>query len=317
MLSLLSAKALIILTIFSAGVVFSQPPPDFVDDNNYSEESSTGNEIQKLDIGIGYQLSQVKYESYDYNIETYSTPDFCYEAEKMLLNSKRMSLNFNAGYYHYKYKNDYFSYDDEYLGVEITSHVKKYLTDKFLGIGFNTYNQIAEDYNYTTMNLDLMIGYDAQNEYISLLTPDKTYREGLYAELLLRKNLYYNDSEWDPSTLHIAAGYAWANVSFNYVNSIYAKMEIPVGDDEYSVLFFSNDYRIDFTRNINAGLYLDLEYVSNNYISQTVFNMKPFVTYYLEKIYLQMFYNFENLNIENVTQETSTFGLKVSYFWQM
>ncbi|GEM_PF-4704373 len=95
MFSSLSAKTLTIIIIFSVGVVYSQPPPDFVDDNNYSEEPSTGNEIQRLYIGIEYQCSQANYESFDYNIETYSTPDFYYEAERNLINSKKMDLKFN------------------------------------------------------------------------------------------------------------------------------------------------------------------------------------------------------------------------------
>jgi hypothetical protein len=302
--------------IFNLGVVFTQPPPDFVDEHSDSESYSNQYRIQKLDIGFGYQNASVNYEGNDYSIDTYSVPDFYYEAERNLINSKRMNLKFNSGFYHYDYRNDYFSYDDEYLKLDILAHVKKYVTDKFLGIGFHTYHQIAAEYIHSTMDLDFMIGYDAQNEYISLLTPDKTYREGFYSEILLRKNIYYNDSEWDPSTLHIAAGYAWADGSYNYVNCICAKMEIPVGDDDYSRLFISNDYRIDFTQNLNAGLYLDLEYTSNSYASQTIFNLKPAMTYYFDKIYLQMFYNFENFNSDYNKRDTGTIGLRVAYFWQ-
>ena len=309
------------ILLFLTGTAFTQPPPGFTDNNNLSHDNTERNEIKKLDIGFIYQSTKINYQSDNsYDGTALYVPAFMYEASENLINSKKMNMRFNANYCYYEMKNDYGRYDNEYLDIELTANVKKYFTELFMGGGLYTYNYLS-DYEFISLSFDLMLGFDTQSEYITLLTPVKTYKEGFYSELVLRKNFYYNDSDYDPSTFHAAAGYNWADWNYYYVNSIKGKLEIPVGDEEYTKFFASNDFRIDINGSINIGLYLDAKYIHNNYASKYIYNINQKITYYLKKIYIQPFYNYEYINFEDndqevVSTENSTLGLKVAVYWQ-
>lgn len=315
-----SIKYSLIILLFFTGTAFTQPPPGFSDYNNRSHDNTERNEIKKLDIGLIFQNSELSYDD-GQNIDKseYFLPAFHYEESKNLINSKRFSMVFNSYYCHYKTKSDYGIYDNEYLEMELEANVKKYFSELFFGGGLYTYNWFS-DFVFLSYSIDLMLGFDSRTEYISLLTPLKTYREGFYSELALRKNFYYNDSDYDPSKIHASIGYVWADGDLNYINSIYGKLEFPVGSEKYTKFYLSNDFRLDLYSSMSLGLYLDAGYLYNDFGSQSEFNLKPDIKYYFKKTYIQPFYNFKSINYrytheEEYSQNKSTLGLKIALYW--